>query len=195
MTATSITPGPGLYHQFWMRDAAYMLDALAACGYGRQAWQVLLSFPPARRRMGASPGRAGRAMRPARRSGLSTGWPAWRPTGRCSRGSGRACGAGPGGSCRCARGHARRRRRGCSPRAAAPTTSAPPITTSGTISGRWPGWRRRRPWPRGSVCPPRHTPGRARQRPCAQRSTTAWRVRCYPPAQSPPRPVAGSIAR
>ena len=41
----SITPGPGLYHQFWMRDAAYMLDALAACGYGREAWQVLASYP------------------------------------------------------------------------------------------------------------------------------------------------------
>jgi hypothetical protein len=41
----SITPGPGLYHQFWMRDAAYMLDALATCGYGREAWQVLVRYP------------------------------------------------------------------------------------------------------------------------------------------------------
>jgi hypothetical protein len=41
----SITPGPALYHSFWLRDAAYMLAALAAAGYGAAAWQVLATYP------------------------------------------------------------------------------------------------------------------------------------------------------
>ncbi len=37
----TITPGPFTYHQFWMRDAAYLLNALDKLGYHAQAEQVL----------------------------------------------------------------------------------------------------------------------------------------------------------
>ena len=40
-----ITPGPATYHDFWLRDAAYMLAALAATGYGAEARQVLATYP------------------------------------------------------------------------------------------------------------------------------------------------------
>ncbi len=41
----SITPGPFTYHQFWFRDAAYMLNALDKLGYHAQARQVIEQFP------------------------------------------------------------------------------------------------------------------------------------------------------
>lgn len=41
----SITPGPFLYHQFWFRDAAFMLHALDQLGYHAQVKSVLETFP------------------------------------------------------------------------------------------------------------------------------------------------------
>lgn len=41
----SITPGPFLYHQFWFRDAAYMLHALDQLGYHEQVKSVLRTYP------------------------------------------------------------------------------------------------------------------------------------------------------
>jgi hypothetical protein len=41
----SITPGPFLYHDFWFRDAAYMLHALDQLGYHSQVKAVLQTFP------------------------------------------------------------------------------------------------------------------------------------------------------
>lgn len=41
----SITPGPFLYHQFWFRDAAFMLNALDQLGYHEQVHQVLAKYP------------------------------------------------------------------------------------------------------------------------------------------------------
>ncbi len=40
-----ITPGPYTYHEFWFRDAAYMLHALDQLGYHEQVAGVLKSFP------------------------------------------------------------------------------------------------------------------------------------------------------
>lgn len=41
----SITPGPFLYHEFWVRDAAYMLHALDQLGYHEQVKSVLKTLP------------------------------------------------------------------------------------------------------------------------------------------------------
>jgi len=41
----TITPGPWTYHQFWFRDAAYLLNALDKLGYHDQARQVIEKFP------------------------------------------------------------------------------------------------------------------------------------------------------
>lgn len=41
----AITPGPFLYHEFWFRDAAFMLHALDQLGYHEQVKQVLKTFP------------------------------------------------------------------------------------------------------------------------------------------------------
>ncbi|HEY6041056.1 MAG TPA: hypothetical protein VIX58_02910, partial [Anaerolineae bacterium] len=41
----SITPGPFLYHHFWVRDAAVMLNALDRLGYSEEVGQVLKRFP------------------------------------------------------------------------------------------------------------------------------------------------------
>jgi hypothetical protein len=41
----SITPGPFTYHQFWFRDAAYMLNALDKLGYHDEARAVIEKFP------------------------------------------------------------------------------------------------------------------------------------------------------
>lgn len=40
----SITPGPFLYHDFWFRDAAYMLNALDQLGYHQQVNTVLARY-------------------------------------------------------------------------------------------------------------------------------------------------------
>ena len=40
----SITPGPYTYHQFWFRDAAYMLNALDKVGYPAESTQVVERF-------------------------------------------------------------------------------------------------------------------------------------------------------
>ncbi len=40
----SITPGPFLYHEFWWRDAAFMLHALDQLGYHDAVKNVLLNF-------------------------------------------------------------------------------------------------------------------------------------------------------
>jgi hypothetical protein len=41
----SITPGPYTYHQFWFRDAAYMLWALDRLGFSSFVQPVIASFP------------------------------------------------------------------------------------------------------------------------------------------------------
>jgi hypothetical protein len=41
----SITPGPFTYHQFWFRDAAYMLNALDKLGYHDETRAVIEKFP------------------------------------------------------------------------------------------------------------------------------------------------------
>lgn len=41
----SITAGPFLYHEFWFRDAAYMLNALSQLGYHEQVKRVLETYP------------------------------------------------------------------------------------------------------------------------------------------------------
>jgi hypothetical protein len=41
----SITAGPFLYHAFWFRDAAYLLNALSQLGYHAQVKQVLAHYP------------------------------------------------------------------------------------------------------------------------------------------------------
>lgn len=41
----SITPGPWTYHQFWLRDAAYLLNALDKLGYYEEAARVLDQLP------------------------------------------------------------------------------------------------------------------------------------------------------
>lgn len=41
----AITPGPFLYHEFWFRDAAFMLNALGQLGYHKQVKQVLATIP------------------------------------------------------------------------------------------------------------------------------------------------------
>lgn len=41
----SITPGPLTYHDFWFRDAAFMLNALNQLGYHEQVNRVLKTYP------------------------------------------------------------------------------------------------------------------------------------------------------
>ncbi len=41
----TITPGPFTYHQFWFRDAAYLLNALDKLGYHAEAKQVVERMP------------------------------------------------------------------------------------------------------------------------------------------------------
>lgn len=41
----AITPGPFLYHEFWFRDAAYMLHALGQLGYHKQVKETLATIP------------------------------------------------------------------------------------------------------------------------------------------------------
>lgn len=41
----TITPGPYTYHQFWFRDAAFLLNALDKVGYHAEVRQVLDRFP------------------------------------------------------------------------------------------------------------------------------------------------------
>lgn len=41
----TITPGPWTYHQFWLRDAAYLLNALDKLGYHAQAQQIIEKIP------------------------------------------------------------------------------------------------------------------------------------------------------
>ncbi len=41
----TITPGPWMYHQFWFRDAAYLLNALDKLGYHDESRQVIERFP------------------------------------------------------------------------------------------------------------------------------------------------------
>ncbi len=41
----TITPGPLTYHQFWFRDAAYLLNALDKMGYHGEAKQVIERMP------------------------------------------------------------------------------------------------------------------------------------------------------
>ena len=48
-----ITPGPDLYHSFWLRDGAYMTYALSACGFREQAVELLRGFARVQRRDGA----------------------------------------------------------------------------------------------------------------------------------------------
>lgn len=48
-----ITPGPDLYHSFWLRDAAYMTYALSICGYQEAAAQLLRGLLAWQRRNGA----------------------------------------------------------------------------------------------------------------------------------------------
>ena len=48
-----ITPGPDLYHSFWLRDAAYMLYALSTWGYKEAATQLVRGLLAWQRRNGA----------------------------------------------------------------------------------------------------------------------------------------------
>ncbi len=41
----AITAGPFLYHEFWFRDAAYLLNALSQLGYHDQVKNVLATYP------------------------------------------------------------------------------------------------------------------------------------------------------
>ncbi|MCI0475787.1 MAG: hypothetical protein L0Y55_06030, partial [Anaerolineales bacterium] len=41
----TITPGPFTYHQFWFRDAAYLLNAFDKLGYHAEARAVIEKFP------------------------------------------------------------------------------------------------------------------------------------------------------
>ena len=43
--ADTITPGPFTYHQFWFRDAAYMVWALDSLGYHSITKKIIKSFP------------------------------------------------------------------------------------------------------------------------------------------------------
>jgi hypothetical protein len=49
---TSITPGPATYHQFWFRDAAYMLLALNRFGFHRFSRPIILAMPEYQGRSG-----------------------------------------------------------------------------------------------------------------------------------------------
>lgn len=49
----TITPGPDLYHSFWLRDAAYMIYALSVCGYEEAAAQLVRGLAAWQRRNGA----------------------------------------------------------------------------------------------------------------------------------------------
>ncbi len=48
----SITPGPCTYHQFWFRDAAYMLWALDKLGYHELTRRILTAYPSHQERSG-----------------------------------------------------------------------------------------------------------------------------------------------
>jgi hypothetical protein len=48
----SITPGPFTYHQFWFRDAAYMLWALDKFGFARHTRPIVRSFSARQERSG-----------------------------------------------------------------------------------------------------------------------------------------------
>ena len=49
----TITPGPDTYHNFWLRDATYMVHALSITGYAEEAAQLLRGFVAWQRRNGA----------------------------------------------------------------------------------------------------------------------------------------------
>jgi hypothetical protein len=48
----SITPGPFNYHNFWFRDASYLLQALFKCGFFDEAKEVLSTYPSRQRLSG-----------------------------------------------------------------------------------------------------------------------------------------------
>ncbi len=48
----SITPGPGTYHHFWIRDNAYILPALLHLGRYQEVESVLRSYPKRQKRNG-----------------------------------------------------------------------------------------------------------------------------------------------
>lgn len=47
-----ITPGPFTYHQFWFRDAAYMIGALDKFGYSSSTEPIIRTFPKRQERSG-----------------------------------------------------------------------------------------------------------------------------------------------
>lgn len=49
---SDITPGPFTYHQFWFRDAAYMLSALDKFGYSSMTDPIVRTFPDRQERSG-----------------------------------------------------------------------------------------------------------------------------------------------
>ncbi len=49
---STITPGPSIYHEFWFRDAAYMLVTLLRFGHCEMARRVLESYPRRQDRSG-----------------------------------------------------------------------------------------------------------------------------------------------
>src|SRR5262249_7902521 len=49
----TITPGPDLYHGFWIRDAAYMAFALSTHGYADAAEELLCGFVKRQKRNGS----------------------------------------------------------------------------------------------------------------------------------------------
>ena len=49
---SDITPGPFTYHQFWFRDAAYMLTALDKFGFSSVTGPIVSSFPDRQERSG-----------------------------------------------------------------------------------------------------------------------------------------------
>lgn len=49
---TEIMPGPMSYHHFWIRDAAYLLQALEILGYQDLARQILATYPSRQREDG-----------------------------------------------------------------------------------------------------------------------------------------------
>jgi hypothetical protein len=49
---TSITPGPATYHQFWFRDATYMLLALDRFGFTKYSSPIIEAMPSRQKRSG-----------------------------------------------------------------------------------------------------------------------------------------------
>ena len=49
---TEVTPGPATYHQFWFRDAAYMIYALDKLGHHRLTAPIVRAFPDRQERSG-----------------------------------------------------------------------------------------------------------------------------------------------